>query len=289
MARSILKINGDCDINYVWGLHGTLSDEQLTSISQNGVQSPSWNSDTVLLASFKSGISADCFDDTYEIIGYKVQRKNTKENKTYLVGNFTNTQTQIEDYNVANANLYQYIVTPILKVEEHEKIGTPIATETIAASHDLWTIIDLIPTDSKNMYRADKNNMWSFNCGIKSNPLKPNYQKHYSDGFGVFPKGFYSDVDYLTGGLQAYIGDIDCGGDYSFDDVKKIEKWRKFCNTGNLKLLSTPQGLIIPCDIQDTSFEVEYDVENMPTTVSFSFIQLQDAENISVYDLGVNS
>ena len=45
MSFSTLKINGNCDVNYVWSKKADLSAKNVESIAQNGIYTPEWDGD----------------------------------------------------------------------------------------------------------------------------------------------------------------------------------------------------------------------------------------------------
>ena len=153
-----------------------------------------------------------------------------------------NTATTFSDFNIRNGKSYQHRIIPIYLKDGIEVLGTPIFTQTVNTDWYGWSVVGTKPTQRTNEYLVDKNNIWHFTCNIDAEPMHPVYNKNYISGFGQFPKVIQGQENYLEGGLTCLIGDIDCEN-YVGDNIDMIEKWRDFCNNGELKLLKDIKGI----------------------------------------------
>lgn len=285
MAYDILKIHGDGDINYIMCSTLELTDADITTLQENGLTSPEWGSDTIMLAKFHEDTNASSYTISKDIIGYKIQRYEVEYDKLYEVASLDNEQLYFEDYNLRNNKSYQYRIIPIYLKDGAEVFGSPISTETVSIDWCGWSIIGTKPTREMNKYTIDYDNIWTFGCNVNPEPIRPVYNKNYLTGFGQYPKAVQSQENYLEGGLSCLIGDVKCEN-YVGDNIDTIEKWRTFCNNGELKLLKDLKGHVIPCSIKDTTYDTNYLVLEQITTISFNYIQLMDKSDISVYGLG---
>lgn len=281
MAFNKIEIYGSCDVNYMWSKDTVLSDSEIDSIVQEGIYSPEWDTESTALAIFNDNLSASNFNNE-NILYYKIQRKNTRENIMRTVANVDKTETKIIDFNIGNKATYKYYITPILEVDGKEVTGQTIETDEFDTDWCSWSVIGLKTVDEAT-YEIDDDNIWIFHLNLEAGDYKPVYSKTYTQGMGRFPKGFSGKTNYIKGSLSCYLGEVDKYGDYCNDDVVKNKKWTEFCNNDELKLLRDIKGNVFLVDIEDTSMKVENYINGMPTKISFNFIQLGDAEPISTY------
>ena len=283
MAFSTLKINGNCDVNYVWSKRSNFNSEDIENIANNGIYSPLWDTQTVMLATFSNTLNASNISGT--IYGYLIHRQKLNENIRYKVAEVDSTITKIKDFNIGNRANYQYFITPIYMNEGQKSLGEPILTDTIQTNFNSWSVIALSPTTEENVYIVDVNNIWDFYIDTDGGSFSIKDDKTVTTGLGQFPKIYIGKTNYLTGSLSCLIGNVNCEAKYYDDDIEKLERWREFCNNGKLKLLRDLKGHIIPCEITDASYENDDKREELQTTISFNYTQLDDYKNISVYSI----
>lgn len=279
MDYSALKIEGHCDVNYLWTKQEGLSTEDIDSVASFGVHSPDWDSKTILLSIFNQDLSAT--DMNTPIIGYIIQRQKSGSSKRTNITKVKTGVTHIQDFNIENRAKYNYYIIPIYDTQLY---GEPIATNDVFVNFDSWSLVGLKPTKTRNEYTVDKNNIWNFYINNESEDFSLNTDITVSNSLGRFPKIHRGDADYITGGLSCLIGNVSCSSEYKDDTIEKLSKWRRFCNNGSIKLLRDPKGHIIPCDITDVpKYSIDYDYNEMPSTISFSYTQVADSDNIVVY------
>jgi hypothetical protein len=286
MAYNVLKIHGNCDINYVMCSSLELDEENIDSLLDSGLTSPEWDVDTLMLAKFNENTGASSYTISQDIRGYRIQRYEVDYNKLHEVASLRGDQLYFEDYNIRNNKSYQYRIVPIYLKDGVETLGSPVTSNTIHTDWCGWSVIGTKPTDEINKYMVDYDNIWTFGLNVSPEPIRPVYNKNYLTGFGQYPKAVQGQENYLEGGLSCLIGDIKCEN-YIGDNIDTINKWRAFCNNGELKLLKDLKGNIIPCSIKDTTYDIDYSTVEQITTISFNYVQLMDRDDISVYGLGV--
>lgn len=280
---SKIKIYGDCNVNYIWGKKEFTEEEKST-----GVKTPIFDKDTITLSTFGGDITASDIKQDNNIIikGYTVFREAVGENKRYIAAKVGSEDTIVNDYNVCNNQKYKYYIIPTYYNSEDnsEKIGEPIITDDITADFQCCSIVGLLPTNDKNMYKVDKNNVWSLGIDVSVENYKANFNKNTLNGIGRFPHLSTDTTNFLTLTVSSLIGDIACASnEYYGDTVNRIEDFIEFCHNGNLKLFKDCKGFVIPCDITDLSFSYDKECVQMPTTVNIEITQLDDRKNISVY------
>lgn len=283
MGFSTLKINGNCDVNYTWSKKAYLTTEYVESIAQNGIYIPEWDGDTIMLATFSNTLNASNISGT--IYGYLIHRQKSNETVRYKIAEVNSTITNIKDFNIGNRATYQYFITPIYMNDGVKSLGEPILTDSIQTDFNSWSVIGLAPTIDENVFVVDVDNIWSFYIDIDGGTFSVNEDKTITTGLGKFPKTYVGETNYITGSLSCLIGNVSCEGKYYDDDIEKLEKWRNFCNNGKLKLLKDRKGHIIPCEITDVSYENDDKFDELQSSISFNFTQLEDSKNISAYSI----
>ena len=283
MGFSKLKINGNCDVNYTWSKKADLTTEYVESIAQNGIYIPEWDGDTIMLATFSNTLNASNISGT--IYGYLIHRQKSNETVRYKIAEVNSTITNIKDFNIGNRATYQYFITPIYMNDGVKSLGEPILTDSIQTDFNSWSVIGLAPTTDENVFVVDVDNIWSFYIDIDGGTFSVNEDKTITTGLGKFPKTYVGETNYITGSLSCLIGNVSCEGKYYDDDIEKLEKWRNFCNNGKLKLLKDRKGHIIPCEITDVSYENDDKFDELQSSISFNFTQLEDSKNISAYSI----
>lgn len=286
MPYDTLKIYGECDVNYVMCSSSVLSGEDIDILKTNSLLSPEWKIDTIMLANFNEDTSADSFTMINDIVGYKIQRYEVDYDRLYEVATLNSSEIYFEDYNIRNNKSYQYRITPIYLKDDKELLGMPITTDEIYTDWCGWSVVGTKPTEDSGKYIVDYENIWTFELNTEGESIRPVFNKTYITGFGQYPKVIQGQENYLEGGLKCLIGNI-LNEEYTNDSIDTIEKWREFCNNGELKLLKDRKGHVIPCSIKDTTPTLMGNTLEQVTVVSFNFVQLMDKHDISVYGLGV--
>lgn len=288
-----IKIHGNCDVNYMWRKTGSniisqTDDAYIEALAALGVHSPSWDSNTLMLSAFKSDdLSAGDISQRNQIIKYTIHRQNILEDKRYLTAETSCDETCISDFNVADNAVYRYYITPTYLIDDEEVLGQPIETDTISIDALNLNIVALTPTEEANVFTVDDNEIWNFSLNVSPGSFTPTYNKSIMNTIGRYPKVTHGKTNYLTGKFSVLLGNISCSDtEYVSDDIDSINKWQEFCNNGKLKLLRDGKGHVIPCEITETSYEYSNELFEMPTTVSFSFIQLMDSKDICAYSIG---
>lgn len=280
---SKIKIFGEQDVNYSWCKEGISTNDEIDIVVESGICTQTRDSKTITLATFVSNLSASESSTAQTVYGYKIQRLNTKEDILYKVADLDGDILRIQDYNIPNKNSFKYYITPIFVVNDIQTLGSPIVTDTITTDWIAWSVVGMNPTTTKDVYTVDEDQIWSFDLNVESDPVAPKYDKTYQEGFGRFAKAGYGDRNYIESGVKHLLGAVSQNGEYINDNIQMLEKWEQFCNNGQLKLLKNRKGRVLPIDIKDTSSQDMDDVEDQVTTISFSYLQLADNKEISVY------
>ena len=280
-----IEVYGGADINYINIQSRILSNKEVNENIERGVYLPSWQSDTVLLSTFQDTIDSTSIDiEAGSIVGYKILRKDVLKNTMSKVAETE--ETAISDYNVRSSKTYVYYIFPIIDDNGVRTLASPIVTSSIPISWTNCTIVGLAETDNENEYKVDSDNIWKFQLNTQYNDFTLNMDKSFVEGFGTYPKRVQGQRKYISGGLNSLCGTITCAGDgdeiqYGIDS---LEKWHTFCASPCLKLYVDTQGMIMPIDIKDERSQYfDSNMQKSPIYTEFSYVQLGDANSISVY------
>ena len=282
---SKVEIYGQCDVNYLHIKNNSESSREINATVEQGLTSPNWNSDTTLLANYDNTTDAtplQLIDG--DVVGYQIQRLDVKKGIMSYVAETT--KVALQDYLTNNNTKYQYYIFPVIKNTEGVRtLGEPIVTEEITPSWEMCTIVGLIEV-GKNEYQVDPKNIWRLQMNIQRENYELNIDKTFTDGFDRFPKRTQGVKKYITSGINSVIGTLECAGDKIDIGVSDLERWEEFCYSSNLKLFNDMHGRIIPIDIQKASAGYLGEFENSPIVTNINFVQLADANDITVYGLG---
>lgn len=283
-----ITLHGDFDANYVWGLSSknnisSISDEYINAVVAQGVYSPEWDANTLMLATFQNGIDASDLSRK-QITKYIIQRLRVGDDARAVVAETDADELIVCDFAVASDQTYEYYVIPVYIENDVEIVGQPIKTESINNNCINLSIVGLNHTDKNNMFTVDKDGIWGFNFNVTPGRFTPTYDKNILSNIGQYPKIQSGKANYLTGSFSALIGSVTCDKeDYAEDDIDKIKAWRAFCANGKPKLLRDEKGHVILCEITDTSYEYMQSTSRLPTSISFSFVEIGDSDSVSAY------
>lgn len=281
---SQIKIYGGCDVNYLNIQKGGSSSSEIASVAADGLQVPEWSESTIMLSTYQDSLNATPFNyQSGTIVGYKIQRKDVNSGLLKSVANTTD--SLINDYNVCSDSTYQYYSFPIISVGGEKILGNPIITDEITPIWDMCVISGLKKSDIPNQYLVDTDNIWKLQLNIELEHYKLNTDKTFTDGFGRFPKLTQGSKRYLTGGINSIMGMLTCLDTKTDVGVKDMEKWESFCYSSCLKLYSDMHGRVIPIDINGVECGYLNNSRNSPIITNISFMQMADANDISVYGL----
>ena len=281
---SKITIYGECDINYLKVQRGVSQDTEINDVIAQGIYLPTWDENSIMVSTYQNSVDAtplSLSDGT--VIGYKIQRKDVNHNKLNTV--VQTPYAQINDYNVCGNRTYQYYIFPIIEKNGIKTLGKPIVTDEIVPKWNLCTIAGLIATDEPNIYQVDTKNIWRLQLNVELEKYDLNTDKTFTDGFDRFSKRTQGIKKYLSGGLSSIVGMLNHMETDINITVNDVERWEDFCYSSNLKLYNDMHGRIIPIDIKSVSTGYLTSSEDSPIVTNISFIQLADANDISVYGL----
>ncbi len=98
-----------------------------------------------------------------------------------------------------------------------------------------------------------------------------------------FPKAHVGERNYITGGLSCLLANVGCTSTKYEEPAELLDAWMEFVAEGKPVLLKDIKGHMYIVLIQDCTAKMAEDTDEIPTTISFSYTQIRDLSNISIY------
>ena len=243
---------------------------------------PIWDGETVALANFNSGEGASSYAGaSFDFSSYKIYRKDSGKNTLKYIATVGSDTKKIKDFTNHSDNDCVYIIYPI---NSNDEMGVAIETKEISTKFNYWTIAGTLQTNVKNVFKADKENIWSFYLSPEISSISQVIEKGKKNGFNKYPKIKHSKVNYATGSMAFLLGDLTClESEYTDDTVEKKNRWIEFANTPIPKVLTDPKGECMIVDITPIESNVDFKLVQSPTTIRFEFTEIADANDITIY------
>lgn len=223
-----------------------------------------------LVSSFITGLSEN-------LQGWAIYRQKTGESSLKKIGEISKKATYLDDYGVSNQTSYKYFVFPLTE----SQIGINLATKEISTNWWHWSVTSLTEID-KNIYIPKE--VWLFDTNLESGDIIQNLDITYHNNFTKYPKESRGEMNYIKGSIKCLLSNVeDDSGEY-FEDVDKLKAWRKFCADDNPKVIKDRKGNIKLVSISDNSSSILDESEKQPTTINFSYTEIGDINDISIYN-----
>lgn len=238
-------------------------------------------------------------------------------------GNTVYTKNQILiDYTAGNKVTYEYMLMYCAKESldssTYDDFGLPVynpaenylPSDTITAitKWDGWTISSLLPTEEdltrltyyakrsistsgKDIPFGDKKlgnqytvgETWHFISDINSGDIAHNLGLVTHVGTSTYPTVSRTNNAYESGSFSANLLSLICPSGEIYDDIEKVNRWKKFINGDNLFLLKSDKGdvwiISISENISRTYDESTYRVL---TSVSYSWVEVMNINDVLI-------
>ena len=243
---------------------------------------------------------------TDKITGYEISKKRPQENFARSLGIFSisSLHTDAEDsnfyslvdYNVKNNTEYTYFISPLTENYVHTTLSNKVITD--------WDIFALTPiykiTDNRYGVVRDEFGQpmnWIFQLNCDEGDITLNQDKTSFTTFASKPKIAIGDLNYYSGSLSCLLGNV-LYNDVYYEPNILLEKWDKMVKQNYLYLFKNAKGDSYIVSLEDGtkkkymneianylihSYNMETAITNRPTTISFNYIEVLDADNIQIY------
>lgn len=251
--------------------------------------------------------------------GYDENGKDIKEKETYL-GSWepvviNNTVPIVNDYNVKSDYSYQYIMYPVnatdwqvfANKEDNDEDNGSFYGDPIQTQWDFWTLCELIPQKLdidapivKKAYKVDTSNIWMFKYNLETGAQTQNINKNEVQTLGQFSRISHGKNNNISGEVSCLLGSeiIPYMADNYIERLRKswvaplstnertkmLQQWRKIVYSKNPKLLRDIKGQAWIVSILSGSNTPHNFYRNQPDNISFSWKQIEDINNVIIYD-----
>ena len=279
MAYDKITIYPNQKVDYLIQITDVASNEDISKVNDANFV-PDWNSflnrtnimspyTNDLISSFITGL-------TENLSGWTVYRQKVGETALKKVAEIDKSAIYIEDYCVANQSRYRYFFFPITETQ----IGVNLATGRINTNWWNWSLTSL-ENIGDGIYVPKE--VWVFDTNLESGDVTQNLDIVYHNNFTKYPKESRGEMNYITGSLSCFLSNIDNDKGEYIETVDKLNDWRDFCADDSLKVIKDRKGNIRLVSISDTTNSIMDESDKQPTTISFSYTEIGNIDDISVY------
>ena len=283
-------------------LNRSATEEEIDEFFQDTFE-PTFESfeDTIIFTPFNDTlVSSDVEGITANLIGYQIYRREVGEDILHNVGFIPLDAGHIEDFMVCNNKAYVWLIVPTSDTE----FGVSIETPPMFIRFDEWTVVSYNPDleEGENFYTADE--VWKFGLNLEPDELSQNILKTKFEGLSRYPKYTIQDRNYISGGLSCYITNVTANNLLTNETVQSafpyyspyransciyyepadmLLKWNDLVASGKEVLIRDLKGHIFKAQIDNNSAKIEVYSQVAPTTITFTFTEVGDSNNMSVY------
>lgn len=303
-----IRLFMDVYYDYLIVTNTALSDEDLDNFFSDDFD-PDWNDfdSIIILAPFEEDLVSSNIEslNTSDIEYIYIYRQRQGETRLHNIGRIQLTQSYIEDLMVANDEIYTWYIVPV----SGNEIGVSIATNPLYIRFDEWTINPMEYDNEsgfENMYTTDRT--WKFGLNIVDDGLTQNILKTKFDGLSKYPKFTVEERNYITGSLSAYLSTITINdiintpeidvypedhifrrnSDIYYEPASKLREWNELVASGREVLIRDLKGHIYIAQIDSNAASISIYNQSSPTTITFTFTEVADWNETSVYVKGIN-
>lgn len=271
------------DVDYLSVVRGKPSLDQMV---QSMKITPSWKSTPNLSLLFEFNgdfVSSSVVGLTSRLVGFSIYRRSVNDSVLHHVSDLHfDDEKSIDclyDYTVQNNTEYIYTIIPLTENEA----GVALEGSAVTTDFDTWSIIAIKPMSDNTYVSGD---IWTLESDVTTNPFTQNTCVTKFDGFSKYPKVSIGERNYVSGSVSAKLGQISCETMQFDDNVQKLEAWRHFITQNSQFLIKDIKGqMFISKILADTTYEYDDSILQMPTTVSFEFVETVDASDKTVYSV----
>ena len=265
-------------------------------------------SNAKIICNFNSGITSSIYEDTTDvnhlITGYQISKKTSEENFIRNIGSFATEELKenengmfyIVDHNVKNNIEYTYFLSPL----DEDTVQTTISNKIITD----WDVFSLTPIYKiqDNKYGVIKDEFgeainWIFQLNCEENEIVLTQDKTVFTTFASKPKISVGDLNYHTGSFSCLLGNTLYNDQYYEPNIL-LDKWDKMVQKNHIYLFKNPKGDAMVISLEDGTkrkymneaanyyvgtYNMNTAITNRPTTIEFSYMEILNAENITIY------
>lgn len=275
MGHSV-KLHGGATFDWMFAT----SDPSKIPDGINVIDEPVWGGTTFMLANFSDNISASNYGSSAaSIIGYRIYKKTNTADMS-LVADVSPNIKALCDYGAKSGDRATYLIYPMTVDDDGNIVYmAPVISDSIDVEFNTYTLAELVRNDGTSFIVGDY--VWHFYVNAEPIDFSHNMQTTVQTTHSRYPHIRRSKQNYISGSVSAYAGAVIECGKY-VEDQHVFDKWAAFLDSTNPKLLTDPFGHKYIVEITSTSHKVE-DYTPSPTTITFDFVEIANADDYSVY------
>lgn len=243
---------------------------------------------------------------------FNIYRK-TPDQKYYdYVCGLTEDEFAFVDYKIKANQWYHYLAAAqvynvqtgirYLMFENKEDSGD---LTYLKVKWDNWSIQDIEDSDTEGVY-IKTGSTWLLGLNLNQNSVTQNTNVMNYETLGKFSKYGVGEKSFQSGSFSSLLGQMaevteyrtinDVAGKsnyryterdnptYKFSaESNKLDRWREFIYNGKLKLLKDFKGNAWIVQIMSNpTFDINYQANEMPTTISFEWQEAEDFSKVSI-------
>lgn len=136
---------------------------------------------------------------------------------------------------------------------------------------------------SKTPYKVG--DTWRFYAAIDSGDIVSNLGRNVHVGTATYPTISGTDNKYQTGTFTTDLVTLECSTDKIYDNIEKVNKWKKFITDDCLYILKSDKGDVWIIAISDNpSRSYDESVDDIITKVSYSWTEVDSPDNIQIVE-----
>lgn len=264
-----------------------------SSISCKDEDAFAWEDGTMFLTSYDKGelnisnhqpFPADVTPDN--ILVYKECSLLNEDNQFLYVGAYPAETKIIYDYGVADEHAYTYHIIKTYKSGNSIRALSEIISQTVTPDYYEIDVFGVKEKIGDNIYTIDKNQKWYFELDALGDDITFNSETsvYSSSNYAKINK---TNVNYMSGTVTVKLGKIRNETEYVEDNRHILDKFKKFANSLNVKIIRLKDGHVIPVDIQLKQKKSNSMLVGNPTDITFDWYQIADSETVSLVEYEV--
>lgn len=285
MAYNEVKLHGGQICDYLYIQDGELDSNEFFYVND---QPSEWGDTTALLATFEDAdnpLKAGNSDIVGLIDNYEVYRKRDVEPYAKYVGTIKKSENDVVptmiDYGVKNGMSYSYYLYPSVEASKSGTKLSPVVTDVSKVDGDFWSLFIVDESDEPNVFYLDK--MFKFEFNLQESDIKNNAQISIMQNFTKYPTIQHGSSNYWSGTLSSLCGVIDVIDNDYVQDTDMISELKAISSDIRKKFLKDIDGNLWEVDVSEPiSIATDTMTLQRIKTVSISWVEVGDAENISI-------
>jgi len=241
---------------------------------------PTWASftDIEIMAPFTTGLVSSYVSGlTSPIINYVIYRQKIGETLLTKVATVDTSVNKIWDYGVENHTEYKWLVFPATATE----FGVSLESAPLTTCWGSWSIIELVPTIYDGFYNAGE--VWIFGLNLDAGEIGQNLDQTIFPTYSQFPKISAGQANYKTLSFSSLISNVSSTSSNYTDSVSLKRDWDAFVAKNLPVLLKDRKGHVYYGLLQTPTANINNVSGSLPTTISVSFVELGNFEDVSVF------